>query len=374
MPCELLWPCAFRSPAPRSPPHAQVVAEPARLPAAMTRRLLSTMLVGSAAGFAPSSPLRHQASALVAAPAAVAGLQHGASFAAAPVLWAVRCQPAMCRDGGGSDGSAAASPLPQHAVKAPRRIRSGEGSEPRNGRSVTRVAGRRGTQRNVVREQGKATQVRELQRLHITGGTARGRRIVTPDVYMRPMMSRVREALYSVLQMTGVLRSSAAHLDLFSGAGTVGLESLSRGVGTATFVDFSRVCAQAIRENAAAIGFGDRATVLEARVDAVLLQPAAFGLTRPFELVTVTPPYEEVVYADLVELVANSPLVDEDTLVVFEYPVELGCFPPTLADGRLVGLRNRKYGRTVLGLYVYRPSGRLGLQPFSEEFVTLDKK
>ena len=134
------------------------------------------------------------------------------------------------------------------------------------------------------------------------------------------------------------------------------------------------MCAQAIRENAAAIGFGDRATVLEARVDAVLLQPAAFGLTRPFELVTVTPPYEEVVYADLVELVANSPLVDEDTLVVFEYPVELGCFPPTLADGRLVGLRNRKYGRTVLGLYVYRPSGRLGLQPFSEEFVTLDKK
>jgi|EP00900_Chrysochromulina_parva_P004814 16S rRNA (guanine(966)-N(2))-methyltransferase RsmD len=347
----------------------------------MTRRLLSTMLVGSAAGFAPSSPLRHQASALVAAPAAAAGLQHGAAFAAAPVFLALRCQPAVCRDGGGSDGSAhgsaAASPLsqlPQHQVKAPRRIRSGEGSEPRNGRSVTRVAGRRGTQRNVVREQGKATQVRELQRLHITGGTARGRRIVTPDVYMRPMMSRVREALYSVLQMTGVLRPSAAHLDLFSGAGTVGLESLSRGIGTATFVDFSRVCAQAIRENAAAIGFGDRATVLEARVDAVLLQPAAFGLTRPFELVTVTPPYEEVVYADLVELVANSPLVDEDTLVVFEYPVELGCFPPTLADGRLVGLRNRKYGRTVLGLYVYRPSGRLGLQPFSEEFVTLDKK
>jgi hypothetical protein len=35
---------------------------------------------------------------------------------------------------------------------------------------------------------------------------------------------------------------------------------------------------------------------------------------------------------------------------------------------------NPKYGRTVLGLYVYRPSGRLGLQPFSEEFVTLDKK
>ena len=61
----------------------------------------------------------------------------------------------------------------------------------------------------------------------------------------------------------------------------------------------------------------------------------------------------------------------EDSLVVVEYPVELGCFPPTLADGRLVGLRNRRYGRTVLAIYVCRPSGRLDVSPFSEEFVSL---
>lgn len=56
-----------------------------------------------------------------------------------------------------------------------------------------------------------------------------------------------------------------------------------------------------------------------------------------------------------------------------EYPVELGIFPPTLADGRLVGMRNRRYGRTVLAMYVNRPSGRLDLTPYSEEFVSLDK-
>ena len=44
-----------------------------------------------------------------------------------------------------------------------------------------------------------------------------------------------------------------------------------------------------------------------------------------------------------------------------------------LADGRLVGLRNRRYGRTVLALYVNRPSGRLDMQPFSEEFVLQPK-
>ena len=40
-----------------------------------------------------------------------------------------------------------------------------------------------------------------------------------------------------------------------------------------------------------------------------------------------------------------------------------------LADGRLVGLRNRRYGRTVVAIYVNRPSGKLDLAPFSEEFV-----
>ena len=40
-------------------------------------------------------------------------------------------------------------------------------------------------------------------------------------------------------------------------------------------------------------------------------------------------------------------------------------------DGRLVGLRNRKYGRTVLGIYVFRPTGRLDMTPLTEEFVSL---
>ena len=221
------------------------------------------------------------------------------SIPSIPTRACARCPAVRCGDGASpsppsppASVAPAARSLPDYAVKAPRRIRKGEGSAPRNGKAGK--TGQRGAERATVRAQGKASQVRELQRLYITGGTARGRRIVTPDVYLRPMMSRVREALFSLLYMTGVLRPSASHLDLFSGAGTVGLEALSRGVGAATFVDFSPICAKAIRENAESLGVADRATVLEARVDAVLQTPEAFGLTRPFELVTLTPPYEEV--------------------------------------------------------------------------------
>ena len=286
----------------------------------------------------------------------------------------MRTLPVRCSGGDGS-ASGGSNPLPTTPIKAPRRLKTGDA--PRNGRlSNTRTTsgGTRGPKGKAAvdaRPQGKAAPVRELQRLYITGGSARRRRIVTPEVYMRPMMSRVREALFSMLYSTGVLRESASHLDLFAGSGVVGLEALSRGVGSATFVDFSPKCCKTIRANADALDLGDKARVLEARVDSLLLEPARFGVTQPFDLISITPPYEEVVYAELMEQLANSPVLGEDTLVIVEYPVELGCFPPTLADGQLVGLRNRKYGRTVIGLYVNRPSGRIDVPPFTEEFVKL---
>ena len=62
-----------------------------------------------------------------------------------------------------------------------------------------------------------------------------------------------------------------------------------------------------------------RARSVCARVEDVLLAPAEHGLEpRPFDLVTVTPPYEQVVYSDLVAALCASPLVGEDTIVVIE--------------------------------------------------------
>ena len=111
--------------------------------------------------------------------------------------------------------------------------------------------------------------------------------------------------------------------------------------------------------------------MVQASVFDVLRTPERFGLDAPFDLVTLGPPYEEVVYAELLECLEVSPLLTEDTVVVIEYPVELGLLPPAFGNGRFIGIRNRKYGRTVIAIYVRSPSGRLDLTPFSEEFVSL---
>ncbi len=169
------------------------------------------------------------------------------------------------------------------------------------------------------------------------------------------------------------------HLDIFSGSGSVGLESLSRGSVHCTFVDLARDCCDTVERNIKICDFDDDASktrvVCADAIDA-LKNPVAVGIPDGFtyNLVTLCPPYEEIVYADLLDAVANSPAVTDDTVILIEYPVELGCLPHVIKrddGGLLVGVRNRKYGRTVIALYVVNPTGKLeSAESRPEEFVS----
>ena len=153
-----------------------------------------------------------------------------------------------------------------------------------------------------------------------------------------------------------------------SGSGSVGLESLSRGAWHTTFVDMSNDCCGACEENIARCGFDTwnegglgtgiadegepRARVVCADAFRALRQPESVGIPpgSKYDLLTLCPPYEEIVYSELLEAAANSVLVTEDTVILVEYPIELGCLPHVIGredGGVLVGVRNRRYGRTV---------------------------
>lgn len=94
--------------------------------------------------------------------------------------------------------------------------------------------------------------------MRIIAGEFRGRRIAPPkDSRTRPMLDRVREALFSTL---GDLVDEADVLDLFSGTGSMGLEALSRGARFARFCEKGRGPRQLLEKNIAALG-------VEARTD-----------------------------------------------------------------------------------------------------------
>ncbi|GKY99032.1 hypothetical protein MPSEU_000858900 [Mayamaea pseudoterrestris] len=236
-----------------------------------------------------------------------------------------------------------------------------------------------------LRQQGqKQSDTANPALLKIAGGTCRGRKLDSPTVYLRPMMGKVKEAVYSTLTSFGLYDSSIAnnskgtgisHLDIFAGSGSVGLESLSRGAASCTFVDLASDCCLCIERNLAKCKLNGN--VIRADALQALNDPASVGITEgaKFQLVTICPPYEEVVYGDLMEAVINSPLVEDDTFILLEYPIELGCLPHVLRrndGGAAVGVRNRRYGRTVIAIYIVNPTGKFELaESRPEEFIKL---
>lgn len=93
-----------------------------------------------------------------------------------------------------------------------------------------------------------------------------------------------------------------------------------------------------------------------AKAQDVLMHPERYNCEGPYNIISITPPYEEVLYSELIAAACVSPLVTEDTMLVVEYPIEMGSLPQILGDNKFYGLRNRKYGRTMLAIYVYRPT------------------
>ena len=83
--------------------------------------------------------------------------------------------------------------------------------------------------------------------MRITGGQYCNREILVPKTdLIRPTQDRVRQAVFNIIQ-TEV--AGCDFLDLFAGSGAVGLEALSRGAASATFVEQSRKHLEVLRKN-----------------------------------------------------------------------------------------------------------------------------
>ncbi len=107
-----------------------------------------------------------------------------------------------------------------------------------------------------------------------------------PRTGTRPTTDRVRESLFNVLA-TRIDFAGAAVLDLYAGSGALGLEALSRGAGSAVFVEADHRAAAVIAKNIASLGVTG-AAVRRATVAAVL----DAGADRPVDLVLADPPYD----------------------------------------------------------------------------------
>ena len=118
--------------------------------------------------------------------------------------------------------------------------------------------------------------------MRIIAGKAGRTAIKVPSAVARPTTDFVRQAVFSIL---GEKVEGAKVLDLFAGSGALGLEALSRGAATCTFVDEHRQAIQIIGENLAKAKL-DGGHAVKSEVNLFLKRDAA-----TYDLIFADPPY-----------------------------------------------------------------------------------
>jgi 16S rRNA (guanine(966)-N(2))-methyltransferase RsmD len=107
-------------------------------------------------------------------------------------------------------------------------------------------------------------------------------------------------------------------LDLFAGFGSLGFEALSRGAGSACFVDQHVDALKALKATALHLGVEERVRIVNSDVTAFLNRT-----TGGFDLIFCDPPYSWPDYEQLIEKIAGGTLLAEDGMLLMEHSAHL---------------------------------------------------
>jgi len=175
--------------------------------------------------------------------------------------------------------------------------------------------------------------------MRVVAGIYGGRRIAAPrGTATRPTSDRVREALFSII---GAKVEQARVLDLYAGSGALGIEALSRGAASATFVDSAAAAIATLKANLASLD----ATAEVQRQDALRFLTAAARGRRQYDLAFLDPPYARAEELGAALTPALPPVLAPNAIVVTEsdrrHPLELDL---PLQD-------ERRYGDTLIRIH-----------------------
>ncbi len=185
--------------------------------------------------------------------------------------------------------------------------------------------------------------------MRVIAGKAKGLRLaIVPGETTRPVMDRVKEAVFNIL---GTELRGARFLDLFAGTGSVGIEALSRGAEEATFVEREDRAIRVITENLKTTGLAGQARVLRRDVFKFIAGEAG----ERYDFIYVAPPqYQELWAKTLQALDERDSLLAEDGQIIVQifpkeyHELELAHFEP---------LDERKYGSTLVVFYGRKRAG-----------------
>jgi 16S rRNA (guanine(966)-N(2))-methyltransferase RsmD len=187
--------------------------------------------------------------------------------------------------------------------------------------------------------------------VRISSGRLKGRKVVTSRKIftstegdeLRPTSSKVREAIFNILQAE---IDQSMFLDLYAGTGAVGLEALSRGAERVFFVESNQVRSKAIVDYIKKLDLEARAVVYRETTNAFLKRAVMRGMQ--FDIIFADPPYISDDFEQALPYVAEHNILKDDGCILVEHSSKK-VLPEHIHD--IKRIKNYKYGDTMLTLY-----------------------
>lgn len=180
--------------------------------------------------------------------------------------------------------------------------------------------------------------------MRVITGRAKGHRLKAPKgLGTRPMLDRVKESLFSVLEGYGRIRGRV--LDLYAGTGSLGIEFLSRGAESADFVEQSAHVCAIIRENLRHTRLDELGRVHTMPVERFLLGHRGAG---SYDYIMMDPPYADPAIERTINLVQETGMGRAGSLLIVGHSPRV-----TLADTYpgLFRIKFRRLGDSCFSIY-----------------------
>ena len=149
--------------------------------------------------------------------------------------------------------------------------------------------------------------------MRVIAGSARRLNLVTPKGNnTRPTSDKIKETLFNILapDLYGV-----RFLDLYAGSGGIGIEALSRGAKSCTFVERDKEAVKCIKKNLETTHFTDNSVVMASDVNSALYN---LRVKERFDIVFMDPPYDQDLYASTLSVIKSLDIIDKDTMIIAE--------------------------------------------------------
>ncbi len=178
--------------------------------------------------------------------------------------------------------------------------------------------------------------------MRIIAGKFKGRTLITmKDRSIRPTTDRVKESIFNLIQ--GVIEDAKV-LDLFAGSGALGIEALSRGAESVTFVDRSNDSIETVNTNLKKVS--GKVNVL--RKDYLNAIDYFSARNEKFDIIFLDPPYKQGLDKSALLKIEESGILSNDGIVIVERAREDA---ELTLEGDLRCINKRDYGSVTVMIY-----------------------